>query len=240
MMKKTAVLAAVFALMGAAGFAQELKIDYQFNVAAADTANYFSFTGPIRYIAAEKDTLDAATGASAKDSTELFSAYQYDVTGKAAFSGGLRGLLLYPLSPFAQATTNAFTATKAANGVITVRYVHRGTAYELSTNPQGVLSLPGATMRRRVIGFIQGAGPQVISRDYSSAGTAATVNWAAVWNPASPTNVAIPGGPANARTSPVLADTAANDSMYFWQGDLQFTLDRNILKITGTLVPVKR
>ena len=70
-MKKIALLLSLFLVLGATAFAQDLKIDFQVNVAAADTGNYFTFTGPIRYMAADKDTLDATSGASKAGSTHF-------------------------------------------------------------------------------------------------------------------------------------------------------------------------
>ena len=82
MTRRLTILAAVFALIGSFAFAQDLKIEYQFNVAAADPGNYFSFMGPIRYMSALKDTIDATTGQNAVNQAREFMA-AVPVTGIA-------------------------------------------------------------------------------------------------------------------------------------------------------------
>jgi len=217
----------------------ELKIDYQLNTAAEDAANYFSFSGPIRYMAADKDKVDAASGASKANSTELFQPYLLDVKGKTTLSSGLRGLFLFAVNPFAQVATDNLTVSKAADGVITIQFVHRGTAYKLATDAAGVLAFPLANVQRRAIGYIKGAGPQVISADFSADGTAATVDWAKVWDKAIAGGKEIAAGVPN-KTGDIVSDGPAAAAMYYWVCKLQVTLDGSILKIAGGLGSVKR
>jgi len=215
----------------------DLKIDYQFNVSAQDSGNYLSFSGPQRFGTADKDTYDAVSGASKQKSTALFStAYQTDIAGKTAFPNTVRCLLLYPVQYPAGRTEDNLTVTKAANGVITVQFVHRGTAYRLITDAQGKLSFPKGNNAMRAIGYIAGEGPQVISKDFSSDGTAAKVDWTKVWNANTPSGTAItgPNAPANAKTGPFVNDWE-NSSIFHFAGALQFTFDGKILKINGTL-----
>src|SRR5512145_1727740 len=113
MNRKLITLVATLALTAGAAFAQDLKIDYQVNVAAADPANYFSFIGPIRYMSADKDTLDATTGASAKGSTHFFQPYLLDVKGKQTMPSGLRGLFLFAVAAKTQRVDDNLTVTKA-------------------------------------------------------------------------------------------------------------------------------
>ncbi len=248
MNRRLIVLCAMLALVGGAVFAQDLKIDYQVNVAAADAANYFTFTGPIRYMAADKDTVevpsknhpDAVSGASKQHSTEMFQPYRLDVKGKNVFPDGLRGLFLFAVSPNQQRLDDNLTATKASDGTITIRYIHRGTAYELVTDKTGAFNFPnGIHFRKRNIGYIQGAGPQVIHSDFSSDGTAAKVDWRKVWDRSIAGGKEIKAGVAT-KTGTETPDNAAPDSMFYWEGKLQVSLDGNILKIAGGLNAVKR
>ena len=215
----------------------DLKIDYQFNVTANDSGNYLTYSGPQRYGAADKDTYDAATSASKQHSTPLFStAYQVDIAGKAAFPTTVRGLFLYPVAPPTQRTDDNLTVTKASNGVITVQYAHRGTAYRLITDAQGRLSFPKGNNVSRTIGYIVGENPQVISKDFSSDGTAAKIDWSKVWDTSIPAGTAItgPNAPANAKTGAVTNDWETS-SIFHFAGFLQFAFDGKILKINGSV-----
>ena len=240
MTRKLVMLLALVVLVTGAVFAQDLRIDFQFNVAAADPANnQFTFRGPIRYMAAQRDQFDVTTGASQKQSTWLFMPYYTDVKGTLTFPAGLRGLFLFPVSSNELRIEDNFQATRAANGVITIQYAHRGTAYRLVSDTNGRFALPGGQFQRRVIGHIAAGAPQVISRDFSSNGTAATINWAAVWNPA--TRSGQPTAPgSNVRTGEIVNDGAAADALFTWRGQLDGTLERNILRLTGGFDVVPR
>ncbi|MCL2833975.1 MAG: hypothetical protein FWD78_12455 [Treponema sp.] len=217
--------------------AQDLTVDYQYNVAADDSGNYLTFAGPQRFGTANKDTFDAVTGASKQKSTALFSAsYQTDIAGKAAFPAAVRCVFLYPVDIPTRKIEDNLNVTKAANGVITVQFCHRGTAYRMITDAQGRLSFPKGNYARRVIGYIVGSGPQVISRDFSSDGTAAKIDWAKVWNPNTPSNNAItgPNAPATAKTGAFINDWE-DSTIFHFAGNLQFLWDGRILKINGSL-----
>ena len=168
-MKKAVVLLVCFLVAALAVSAQDLTIDYQFNVAAKDSGNYLSYSGPLRLVTVNKDTLDAVSGASKQRATALFSAYQIDITGRAAFPSAVRGLLLYPVAPEATRTEDVLSVTKASNGVITVQFAHRGVAHRIITDAQGRVTFPKGNYAIRTIGYIQGAGPQVISTDWAAA-----------------------------------------------------------------------
>jgi len=239
MNRKLLIATGLLLVLGGVLFAQDLKIDYQVNVAADDPGNYFTFTGPIRYMAAEKDTLDATTGASKLGSTHIFMPYLYDVKGKAVLPTGLRGLFLFAVAPKDQRIVDNLTVSKAADGVITVQYVHRGTAYKLVTDKNGKFTFPKGDFVRRPIGFIQGTNPQVIHTDFSADGSAAKVNWAKVWDAKIPGGKEIKAGVAT-KTGEITDDNGVADAMYSWNGELQVTFDKNILKISGGLTAVKR
>jgi hypothetical protein len=232
-MKRAVVLALCVLAVAAAVSAQNLTIDYQFNVAAKDAGNYLTYSGPLRLVTVNKDALDAVSGASKQRATAMFSAYQTDITGKAAFPAAVRGLLLYPVAPEPTKTEDALSVTKAAGGVITVQFVHRGVAYRVVTDAQGRVTFPKGNYATRTIGYIQGAGPQVISTDFSSDGTAAKIDWAKVWDTKIPAGKAVQGS-TTAKTG-ALTNDWEDSSRFQWSGPLQFTFDRNILKIAGQL-----
>ncbi len=239
MTRKLMVIAALFALIGGIALAQDLKVEYQFNVAASDPGNYFSFIGPIRYMSALKDTFDATSGASKLNSTENFQPYLLDVKGKNTLPSGLRGLFLFAVAPADQRSTDNLTVNKAGDGTITVQYTHRGTAYQIVTDKSGKLAFPDNACIKRPIGFIQGENPQVIQQDFSSDGTAQKVNWNKVWDKGVRGGKEIKAGVAT-KTGDISDDGEDPASMFTWQGALQFTFERNILKIVGGMNAVKR
>jgi hypothetical protein len=217
----------------------DLKIDYQLNLAEADENNYFSFSGNMRYLAAEKDHADAVTGASALGSTHLFHAYLYDVEGKTTLSSGLRGLFLFGVNPYTQLVGDALNVSKAADGTITIQYCHRGTAYRIMTDKAGKLQFPDGSFEARTIGYIVGAGPQVISKDFSTDGTSATIDWTKVWDSS------VAGGNlvddnSTAKTGSIVRNADDSASMYYFDGSLAATFENEILKINGALTAVER
>ncbi len=237
MNRKFIALGAILALVAGTAVAQDLKIDYQVNVAAADSANYFTFAGPIRYMASTKDTLDAATGASKFQSTHTFMPYLYDVKGKAALPTGLRGLFLFAVAPKDQREVDNLTVTKSG-GTITVQYCHRGTAYKLVTDSKGQFSFPKGDFSRRAVGYIKGAGPQVIASEFSRDGTAAKIDWRKVWDTKIPAGLEIQKGVPN-KTGAIDDDNGVSEAMFKWEGTLQVGFDKNILTISGGLNAVK-
>jgi hypothetical protein len=236
-MKRALVLLCCFLVAGLAVSAQDLTVDYQFNVAAKDSGNYLSYSGPLRLVTVNKDTLDAVSGASKQRSTALFSAYQTDITGKAAFPSAVRGLFLYPVAPDAIRTDDVLQVSKASNGVITIQFAHRGVAHRIITDAQGKVTFPKGNYAVRTIGYIQGAGPQVISTDFSSDGTAARIDWAKVWDAKVPTGKAVQGS-STAKTGAITNDWETS-TIFQWSGPLQFSFDRNILKISGQLKAIR-
>ena len=239
------VLACLMLLAAVAGIAftqtPDFRVELQLNVARQDyDNNYLSFIGPIRYISTQRDQFDATTGASKNGSTALFQPYNVDVMNRKAFPAGLRGLFLFAVANDATRVADAFVASRAADGVITINYVHRGTAYQLVTDRQGRLRFdtPG-TFKMRTVGFIQGAGPQIISSDFSRDGTAAGIDYARVWDPNVRSNQVIRQG-VNTRTGPVAEDKAADDAMFSYTGSLDVILQGDLLRIAGGLNIVGR
>ena len=239
-MKKTLfVLLIVLALVGGIAFAQDLKIEYQYDITGTSRTNYFSFSGPIRYMAADKDHYDGRTGASVHGSTEKFQPYRYDVKGRTAMPGGLRGLFLFAVAESDTPKIDNLQVDKASSGVITIQYTHRGTAYRITTDRNGVISMPNAKFEERTIGFIQGAGPQVISRDFASNGQASTIDYGKVWSSSVAGGKAVQAG-SDRKTSDIKSVSAASDSMFYWSGDLKVTFAGNTLSIIGGLNAIER
>ena len=208
-----------------------LTIDYQVNVAAADDANNFlTFKGPVA--SANKDQYDAVSGASKLESTFVFNYYRNDIFGKKILPGGLRGLFLYPVAGNKTRTDDALNAVKNADGSIRIRYIHRGTANELTTDKTGKFVFPGFTVQARKIGYIAGEGPQVISTEFSADGTAATVDWAKVWDAKIAGGKVI--GTSTQKTGDITADVA-NSDLVGYEGAFQLTFDGTLLKMAGVL-----
>src|SRR5574344_872679 len=110
-------------------FAQNVDIDYRLDTTGS-SKSYFNWTQGKKNVV--KDSYDAASGASISGTTLKFNDVRFDAPkkNKATMSAGLRGLFLFPVAGDAQVTHDAFTVTKE-NGVITVHYVHRDSAYEI-------------------------------------------------------------------------------------------------------------
>ncbi len=230
------VFVALFALAAFALSAADLKIEMKVNVNAKDYANnYLSFTGAVNSV--DKDQFvpgaDATSGASKLLSTEVFNAYRFDVKGKTTLPGSLRSLLLYAVADDGTRTGDDLTVTKAASGVITIRYIHRGTAYEIVTDAAGKLALPATNIKSRKIGHTD----NTIHADFSSNGKASGVDWNKVWDTSIADGKTI--GTTTSKTGKVTADVATSD-MYVWQGSYQFAFDGTYLRLYSELNAVKK
>jgi hypothetical protein len=236
-MKQKAVIFVVLLTCGILS-AQDLTIDYRYNVSGPDAGNYLSYTSAIRYIAADKDAFDAVSGASRQKSTSLFAPIQTDIMGRATISGGFRGLLLFPLASDATRTEDNLHVYKEGR-IIIIEYAHRGVAYRIRTDEQGNISFPRGSYVMRTIGYIQGHDPQVISPDFSADKSAEAIDWRKVWDPATPSGRTVDSG-SDAKTGPIRNDYGDMMAMFNWDGTLQVTFENSILTIKGVLRPVKR
>lgn len=236
MNRKIIAFLAVFALIGATAFAADLTISTQVNLAGHDYANnFFTFKGSVG--ASEKDQFvlgaDATSGASKLESTVTFNPYRTDVKGKKLLPAGLRGLFLYGIADDATLTNDGLTASKAADGTITIQSVHRGTAYKLVTDTTGKLVFPNPNAMMRVVGTTA----NVIHPDFSATGKAADANWAKIWDASIADGKVI--GTTTTKTGKIGPDAAASE-LFAWEGALQVLLDGSILRITGELNAVNR
>lgn len=199
--------------------AQTVTIDARMNVAAADTANYFNWTNGS---STTKDKLDAASSASLSGSTGKFDAVRYDdpKAKKAAIPVGLRGLVLFPVGVYDIAKGDNLTAT--ANGkVVTVRYIHYGTAYELVTDKNGKFDvLTGAKRAKNICDNV--GGEFVLKNEFVKAGgdpkNMADLDWSKLT---------------------MTPDTKDATASRWYEGSLDFALKGTILTVKGTLKEVK-
>ncbi len=230
-MKKYSVLILVLFFSAMALHAADLAVYVQVNLAERDDANnYFTFRGSNN--AVEKDSFDAVAGASKGHTTELFNSYRRDVRGKTTMPAGLRGLFLYGVAGNDTRVADNLTASQASDGTITIRYVHRGTAYELVTDRAGRISLPDGNYRMRKIGHTD----NTIHPDFSSNGKVTGVDWGKVWNTSIADGKKV--GSTNSTTGKVTRDVAQSDFFKF-AGNLQAKIEGKFLKVYGELDAAK-
>jgi hypothetical protein len=237
-MRKLVLFVLLTALWGGMLSAQDLTIDYRYDTSGAVQGNYLTYQSAIRYIAADKDAFDAVSGASKQKSTSLFAPIQTDIMGRATISSGFRGLLLFPLAPDSMRTDDNLHVYKEGS-VITMEYVHRGVAYRIQTDKSGNIGFPRGSYVMRSVGYIQGADPQVISRDFARDTTAASIDWKKVWDPAVPPGQLVAQG-NEAKTGPIQNDYGDMMAMFNWDGTLEVRFEDPVLTIKGVLRPVKR
>jgi hypothetical protein len=232
MKRTTLTLVCLFALVAVALSAADLTIDMQVNTAAKDyVGNYLTFKGAIASV--EKDQFapgaDATSGASKLASTEVFNAYRFDVKGRQTMPSGLRFVLLYAVANDAIRTGDNLTVSKSGSGALVVRFVHRGTAFEIATDAAGTIALPSATaVRKRTIGHTD----NTISADFSSNGRPTGVDWKKVWDASIADGKQVGSTPA--KTGKVIADIADSD-IFIWQGDFHLALEGKSFKISAVL-----
>lgn len=234
-MKKIALLLSLLLVFGATAFAADLTISTQVNLKTADYANnFFSFKGSVG--TSDKDqyiAVDATTGASKLGSTDTFNPYRTDVKGKKLLPAGLRGLFLYGIADYGTLTDDNLNATKAANGVITIQLVHRGTAYKIVTDESGKLAFPGGSFTMRVIGTTA----NVIHPDFSASGLAADINWTKVWDASIADGKVIAA--TTSKTGKINPDAPVSE-LFAWEGALVATFDGTYLKLSGELNAVNK
>lgn len=222
---------AVFIFAAGVSFAADLSIDMQVNTVAKDYANnYLTFKGLVSSV--EKDQFapgaDAVSGASRLNSTELFNVYRFDVEGKPTLPGALRSLLLFAVANDSVRTADALSVSKAASGIITVRYINRGTAYEIVTDIAGKIVLPTTTVKLRRIGHTD----NTIASDFSRTGKASDVDWDRVWDTTIADGKVV--GKTTTKTGPVAADVATSE-IFVWTGVFQLRFDGKLLRVTAAL-----
>ena len=216
-MKNSKFIIAALFLVAVAGLAvaQKVSIDFRFNTEAADAKNYFNWSANGKSV---KDGFDAATGASIAQSTTAFNIVRYDneTTKKNAIPAGLRALVLYPVAAWNTATADAFTVT--ANGKqLVIRFIHRGTAYQITTDSKGKIDTDDSFKIAAGVGENVG-GKFLIKDEFLKSGgdkaNMADLDWSKIT---------------------LVDDEAAEDATVDYDGELTASLKKGILTIKGNL-----
>lgn len=216
-MKNSKFLIAALVLVAVAGLAtaQKVSLDFRFNTEAADAKNHFNWSANGKAV---KDGFDAATGASKAQSTTAFNIVRYDneATKKNAIPAGLRALVLYPVSSWDTATADAFTVT--ANGKqLVIRFIHRGTAYQITTDSKGKIDTGDSFKIATGVGENVG-GKFMVKDEYlkenGDKANMADLDWSKIT---------------------LVDDEASDDASIDYSGELTASFKKGILTIKGNL-----
>ena len=216
---KTVIAAgAVFAVSLFAASAQKAVLDFRFNTAKDDGKNYFNWSADGKSV---KDGFDAASGASKAKSTSEFNIVRFDSTGKKqAVPGGLRALVLYPVAARAIADGDAFTV-KSVWKKVTITFVHRGTAYKITSNDEGNIGMTTGFQIAKDVGTNLG-GKFILKDEFVKAGGStnnmADLDWSKIT---------------------LVPDTADVDADYKYAGVLNAAVKDGVLTVKGSLKKVK-
>ncbi len=211
---KTLLAAVLFAGSVFAASAQKAKIDFRYNVLQNDSKNYLNWSADGKNV---KDSFDAATGASKAQSTTAFNSIRFDATGKAKASpAGLRALMLYPVA--SRDTAEGDNLNVTANGKqLVIRFIHRGTPYEITTDGNGMIDLTGSFKSSSPVADNKG-GKFIFKDEFLKSGgdntKAADVDWTKIT---------------------LSADTADANAGYKYSGTLKAEYKSGILTIAGTI-----
>lgn len=216
-MKNSKFIIAALVLVAAASLAvaQKVSIDFRFNTEAADAKNHFNWSADGKTV---KDGFDAATGASKAQSTTAFNVVRYDneTTKKNAIPAGLRALILYPVASWDTAVADAFTVTENKKQLV-IRFVHRGTAYQITTDSKGKIDTGDSFQIATGIADNIG-GKFMIKDEFLKAGgdkaNMADLDWSKIR---------------------LIDDEAAEDATIDYDGELSASLKKGILTVKGNL-----
>lgn len=200
--------------------AQDVRIDFSFNTEKEDADNYLSWALGNKVV---KDAYDAESGASIAGSTYGFDVVRYDseVTKNTALAAGIRNLLLFPVSPFGIAIGDNFTVDETKQGLI-IRFVHRGTAYDLRTDKKGNLDVISGVRSAR--GLAENIGGKfIIKEEFRKEGTDGTKGADLDWDKIN-----------------LVPDTRAVTASRWYEGTLRAKYKKGILSMKGTLEEVTR
>lgn len=221
MKKNSMKILAAIALLGVvpALFAQNASIDAKLNILASDATNYLNWTLGKTTV---KDKFDAATSASVAKTTADFNAVRYDTADgkKAAIPVALRGFVLYPVADYKTLTDDALTVAEDGKA-LTVRFVHRGVAYEMKTDKNGNFDvLTGAKLAKGLADNV--GGEFVLKAEFTKAGAdpkqMSSLDWSKV------------------TLVPDVKDPAATR---WYEGTLKFEFKKGILTAKGNLTEKK-
>jgi hypothetical protein len=201
------------------------KIDYRMNVASQDANNYFNWTAGGVSV---KDGFDESTSASKAKSTSRFDlAVTYDTPANApkyqgnTLPGGLRSLFLYPVAPDSVRLDDKLTVT-AKDKEITIRYVHRDSAYEIKTDANGKLDVLTGCKRAQGIATTEDQHTFTLKPEFSKTGAASGDMGDFDWSKAT-----------------LAPETYSNTASRHYTGALDVAFAGNILTIKGALKETK-
>ena len=198
--------------------ATDVKIDFRMNIAKQDyESNYFNWTlGKQETV---QDKFDAVSGASLKGSTKEFNVVRYAGNAadkKAAIPAALRSLFLFPLSDWKFVEEYGLQVTNT-DGVLTIRFARKATAYELKTDNKGNFNiLTGAKIAKDITDKTETG--YMIKPEYLKEGGDPAKMSDLDWNKV-----------------PLKDDTFASDAAYHYEGTLKFALKDDVLTVNGTL-----
>lgn len=237
-MKKIAVSLLLALGLVATSFAGDLNLEAQFEITGkVPGKNFLTIKGAAGSV--EKDTVDVVTGASKAKATELLNSYRNGPDKKASLPAGLQSLFKYGVSPEKQFAADALTVTKAADGTITIQYVHRGRAFKMVSDKKGQFGLPTGDYKSRVVAWLEKDGTNTVAKEFSPTGKVADINWAKVWDTAVPDGTVLgkltdkEGKVTEVKTSKVLEDTVPSANPY--TGFIQASFASNILVLKADL-----
>lgn len=231
-MKKYLFVLLLCASVAVGAFAADVTLDSRFDLTGKDpVGSYFSFKSAA--VSVEKDQVDAVTGASRNKATEKWNSLRSDADKNTLFPAGFQSLVKYGVSPAKIFADDRLSAVQGADGTITVQYTHRGTAYLIKTDKSGKLDLLTGEMKLRKIGYVDTKGTVYVSKDFSGDGTVPGIDWAKVWNPATPDGREINAQPTQ-KTGKIVDDRATSVKGPY-VGTVQLTLKGTVLTVKGEL-----
>ncbi|MDR0410720.1 MAG: hypothetical protein LBH75_01940 [Treponema sp.] len=218
----------VIILFSLFGCGRSAKIDYRMNVAGPDNGNYFNWSAKNVTV---RDAFDPSapgengtTGASkAKSTTRFDAAVTYVISSNTvkhtgyALSSGLRGLFLYAVAPDVIRVNDQLSVT-ANDKELTIRYIHRDSAYEIKTDAAGKINVTTACKIARGVCSTEDQRTFTLKPDFSKTGSASSDMGDFDWSKAVFTT-----------------DASSEDSTHHYVGSLDAEFANNVLTIKGSL-----
>lgn len=210
-----AVVVTMFFALGVA-IAQKATIDYRFNTETPDAKNYLNWSFKDKVI---KDGFDAASSASISQSTALLDVIRYDdsVLKNAAIPSGFRCLLLFAVADFSTAQADAF-AVEQNKKQLTIRFVHRGVAYQIKTDEKGKINLATSFFMAPGVAANIGGKFYIVDEYLLPNGNNAEMT-SLDWNKVN-----------------LIPDTASVNAQKKFEGSLNSTFKKGILSVKGNLI----
>lgn len=231
-MRKVLFMIGALGLVGSGAFAADLSVESQFSVSGKDATKAFLTVQGAKG-SVQKDTLDAVSGASHNKGTAVWNGYAKGADKKAALPLGLQNVVKYGVSPEAQFADDGLTVAKAADGVITIQYVHFGYAFQIVTDKTGAVTLP-AGGKSRQIAVLEKGGANLVAKEFSPTGKVADIDWAKVWDDSVGTGAVIAKvGTKEAKVGKVVTDTATSANAY--AGTFKITFDGTWVHVAADL-----